>query len=93
MTMIAPNPPGSWLRSWVRALTPPAEAAIATMSKAVSDRAGPFSPDPLHVCASVPAYPIHENRIEFAPAIMLSIRPRGATRALCAQPAFLLKID
>src|SRR5438132_1163821 len=27
------------------------------MSKAVSDRAGPFSPGPLHVCASVPAYP------------------------------------
>src|SRR3989449_5356460 len=93
MTTIARNAAGRGPRSWVRALTPPAEAAIATMSKAVSDRTGPFSPGPLHVCASVPAYPIHENRIEFAPAIMLSIRPRGATRALCAQPAFLLKID
>src|SRR3989442_10650599 len=43
----------------------------------------------LCICACLP----HENRFEFAPAIMLSIRPRGATRALCAQPAFLLKID
>ena len=42
----------------------------------------------LCICACLP----HENRIEFAPAIMLSIRSRGATWALCVEPAFLLKI-